>query len=272
MEMTAVSCHRRRTWHVGRNHAVSHFKRRNGPLRVAIAVAARLQHLYTRMNGSGAERAEKGKKKERKKILNVKMVCFFPTQVTGNYSLPITFSKKVPPPSIDRFTIPTIDLLSSRKKERRKRKEKGKGKEKNHQITTAQPSQRPHPPLLPRQERRLDQQHCDNHLHVASPLHRSHPPASLLRLVRHVCRFEQLWRFPLQRRLGGRRGGLECYLGGDCMLVEGFWLVGWLVVGKGGLFVRFTYLVLRDSLLQRQLVLVRLLLRGREELKGRPSF
>lgn len=56
------------------------------------------------------------------------------------------------------------------------------------------------------------------------------------------------------------------------MLVEGFCLVGWLVVGKGGLFVRFTYLVLRDSLLQRQLVLIRLLLRGREELKGRPSF
>lgn len=112
----------------------------------------------------------------------------------------------------------------------RKKEEKGKEKErkKNSQITTAQPSQRPHPPLLPRRERRLDQQHCDNHLHVASPLHRSHPPSSLLRLVRHVCRFEQLWRFPLQRRLGGRRGGLGCYLRGNCMLVQGFCLVGWL--------------------------------------------
>lgn len=53
---------------------------------------------------------------------------------------------------------------------------------------------------------------------------------------------------------------------GDCMLVEGFWF-GWFVLGKGVV----TYLVLRDSLLQRQLVLIRLLLRGREELKGRPS-
>lgn len=69
MELTAVSCHRRRSWHSGRNHTVSHFKRRNGLLRVAAAVAASLQNLPTRMNGSGAERAEKGKKKERKKIL-----------------------------------------------------------------------------------------------------------------------------------------------------------------------------------------------------------
>lgn len=67
MELTAVSCHRRRSWHVDRNHTVSHFKRRNGLLRVAAAVAARLQHFHTRMNGSGAERAEKGKKKGRKK-------------------------------------------------------------------------------------------------------------------------------------------------------------------------------------------------------------
>lgn len=55
--------------------------------------------------------------------------------------------------------------------------------------------------------------------------------------------------------------------GGDCMLVGRF-LVDWFVLGKGVV----TYLVLRDSLLQRQLVLVRLLLRGREELKGRPSL
>lgn len=116
MELTAVSCHKRRSWHAGRNHTVSHFKRRNGLLRVAAAVAASLQHLHTRMNGSGAERAERGKKEERKKSLNVKMVCFFLTQVTGNYSLPIMFSKKIPPPSIDRFTIPMIDLLSPRKK------------------------------------------------------------------------------------------------------------------------------------------------------------
>lgn len=216
MELTAVSCHRWRSWHAGRNHTVSHFKRRNGLLRVAAAVAASLQHLHTRMNGSGAERAEKGKKKERKKILNVKMVCFFLTQVTGNYSLPIMFSKfsKKCPTSQHR---PIYDshyrppLPQERKKGK---KGKRKEKEKNPQITTAQPSQRPHPRLLPRRERRLDQQHCDNHLHVASPLHRNHPPSSLLPLVRHVCRFEQLWRFPLQRRLGGRRGGLECYLGG----------------------------------------------------------
>lgn len=145
------------------------------------------------------------------------MVCFFLTQVTGNYSLTITFSisqKKVPPPSIDRFTIPTINLLSPRKKQRKKEKKERKKKKKRSQITTTQPSQRPHPRLLPRRERRLDQQHCDNHLHVASPLHRNHPPSSLLRLVRHVCRFEQLWRFPLQRPLGGRRGGLGCYLRG----------------------------------------------------------
>lgn len=57
------------------------------------------------MNGSGAEQAERGKNEE-KKILIVKMVCFFLTQVTDNYSLPIMFSKKIPPPSIDRFTIP----------------------------------------------------------------------------------------------------------------------------------------------------------------------
>lgn len=142
------------------------------------------------------------------------MVCFFLTQVTDNYSLPITFSKKKMshlPASTDlRFPLQTSS--PPRKKERRKGK--GKGKEKNHQITTTQPSQPPHPRLLPRRERRLDQQHCDNHLHVASPLHRNHPPASLLRLVRHVCHYEQLWRFPLQRRLGGRRGGLGCYLRG----------------------------------------------------------
>lgn len=207
MELTAVSCHRRRSWHVGRNHTVSYFKRRNGLLRVAAAVAASLQHLHTPMNGSGAERAERVKGRENK-ILNVKMI-FLSTQVTGNYSLTITFSnsqKNVPPPSIDRFTIPTINLLSPRKKEIKKRR-KRKRKEKNPQITTTQPSQRPRPRLLPRQERRLDQQHCDNHLHVASPLHRSHPPSSLLRLVRHVCRFEQLWRFPLQRPLGRRCGG-----------------------------------------------------------------
>lgn len=93
MELTAVSCHQRRSWHAGRNHTVSHFKRRNGLLRVAAAVAASLQHLHTRMNGSGAERAERGKNEE-KKILIVKMVCFFLTQVTDNYSLPIKFSKK----------------------------------------------------------------------------------------------------------------------------------------------------------------------------------
>lgn len=57
MEMIAVSCHKRRSWHAGRNHTVSHFKRRNGLFRVA--AAARLQHLHTRINGSGAERAEK---------------------------------------------------------------------------------------------------------------------------------------------------------------------------------------------------------------------
>lgn len=68
MELTAVSCHNRRSWHAGRNHTVSHFKRRNGLLRVAAAVAAaRLQHLHTRMNGSGAERAERGKKEEKTK-------------------------------------------------------------------------------------------------------------------------------------------------------------------------------------------------------------
>lgn len=65
----------------------------------------------------------KGKRKREKKILNVKMVCFFLTQVTDNYSLPIMFSKKIPPPSIDRFTIPTIDLLAP-KKERKKKKER----------------------------------------------------------------------------------------------------------------------------------------------------
>lgn len=54
---------------------------------------------------------------------------------------------------------------------------------------------------------------------------------------------------------------------GDCMLVGRF-LFGWFVLRKGVV----TYLVLRDSLLQRQLVLIRLLLRGREELKERPSF
>lgn len=57
-------------------------------------------------------------------------------------------------------------------------------------------------------------------------------------------------------------------LSGGELSVSGGVLFGWLVVGKGIV----TYLVLRDSLLQRQLVLVRLLLRGREELKGRPSF
>lgn len=71
------NCHQRRSWHAGRNHTVSHFKRRNGLLRVAEAVAAaRLQHLHTRMNGSGAERAEKGKKKERKKNLEYKNGLF----------------------------------------------------------------------------------------------------------------------------------------------------------------------------------------------------
>lgn len=156
------------------------------------------------------------RRKKEEKILNVKMVCFFLTQVTGNYSLPIMFSnspKKCPTsqhrPIYDSHYRPP---LPQERKNRRKRKRKEK--EKNPQITTTQPSQPPNPRLLPRRERRLDQQHCDNHLHVASPLHRSHPAASLLRLVRHVCRFEQLWRFPLQRRLGGRRGGLECYLGG----------------------------------------------------------
>lgn len=56
--------------------------------------------------------------------------------------------------------------------------------------------------------------------------------------------------------------------GGGGLYVSGRFLFGWFVLGKGVV----TYLVLRDSLLQRQLVLVRLLLRGREELKGRPSF
>lgn len=75
----------------------------------------------------------KGKRKREKKNLNIKMVCFFLTQVTGNYSLPIMFSnspqKNVPPPSIDRFTIPTIDLLSP-KKEKKERKKKRKRKKK----------------------------------------------------------------------------------------------------------------------------------------------
>lgn len=60
------------------------------------------------------------------------MVCFFLTQVTDNYSLPIMFSnsqkKNVPPPSIDRFAIPTIDLLSPRKKEIKKRRKRTKKK------------------------------------------------------------------------------------------------------------------------------------------------
>lgn len=59
------------------------------------------------------------------------MVCLFLTQVTGNYSLPIMFSnsqKNVPPPSIDRFTIPTIDLLSPKKERKKKRKRKKKEK------------------------------------------------------------------------------------------------------------------------------------------------
>lgn len=51
-------------------------------------------------------------------------------------------------------------------------------------------------------------------------------------------------------------------------MLVGRFLVGWFVLGKGVV----TCLVLRDSLLQRQLVLIRLLLRGREELKVRPSF
>lgn len=68
MKLKAVSCHKRRSWHAGRNHTVSHFKRRNGLLRVAVAAAAaaaRLQHLHTRMNGSGAERAEKEKEEKK---------------------------------------------------------------------------------------------------------------------------------------------------------------------------------------------------------------
>lgn len=68
----------------------------------------------------------KGKRKREKKILNVEMVCFFLTQVTGNYSLPIMFSKKNPPPSIDRFAIPTIDLLSPKKENKKKNKKKEK--------------------------------------------------------------------------------------------------------------------------------------------------
>lgn len=70
------------------------------------------------------------------------MVCFFLTQVTGNYSLPIMFSnsqKKVPPPSIDRFPIPTIDLLSP-KKERKKKEEKEKEKEKKNTLKSQQRS------------------------------------------------------------------------------------------------------------------------------------
>lgn len=107
------------------------------------------------MNGSGAERAEKGKKKERKKNIGVKMVCFFLIQVTGNYSLPIMFSKKIPPPSVDRFTIPTIDVLSP-KKERKKEEEKEKERKKkpsthnNAAITAATPTTPPTTGTAPR--------------------------------------------------------------------------------------------------------------------------
>lgn len=66
----------------------------------------------------------------------------------------------------------------------------------------------------------------------------------------------------------GRASRRVRVLSGGKLYVSGRFLFGWFVLGKGVV----TYLVLRDSLLQRQLVLIRLLLRGREELKGRPSF
>lgn len=87
------------------------------------------------------------------------MFCFFLTQVTGNYSLPIMFSnsqKNVPPPSIDRFTIPTIDLLSpkkERKKENKKKKKKKRKTPSNHNsaaITAAKPTTPPTTGTAPR--------------------------------------------------------------------------------------------------------------------------
>lgn len=159
MEMTAVSCHRRRSWHVGRNHTVSHFKRRNGLLRVAeAAVAAGLQHLHTRMNGSGAERAERGKKEERKQqILNVKMGCFFLTQVTGNYSLPIMFSnsqKKCPTsqhrPIYDSHYRPPLPQERKKKKERKRKEQKKPSNHNNAAITAATPTTPPTTGTAPR--------------------------------------------------------------------------------------------------------------------------
>lgn len=58
------------------------------------------------------------------------MVCFFLTQVTGNYSLPITFSKTKSSTSQHRPIYDSHDRSLLPKKERKERKEKEKKKKK----------------------------------------------------------------------------------------------------------------------------------------------
>lgn len=72
------------------------------------------------------------RRKKEEKILNVKMVCFFLTQVTGNYALPIMFSKMKCPTSQHRpiydshYRPPLPQERKKKKKKERKRKEQKK--------------------------------------------------------------------------------------------------------------------------------------------------
>lgn len=81
----------------------------------------------------------KGKSEREKKILNVKMVCFFLTQVTGNYSLPIMFSKKNPTAqhrpicdSHDRSLLPKKERKEVKKRKKKKKETPLKSQQRSH--------------------------------------------------------------------------------------------------------------------------------------------
>lgn len=150
------SCELPQKEELGRNHTVSHFKRRNGLLRVAAAVAASLQHLHTRMNGSGAERAEKEKRGKNLGKDGLFLSNSGYRQLFSSHHV-LKFSKKNCPTSQHR---PIYDshyrsLLpkKERKKENEKKNKKKRKKPSNHNsaaITAATPTTPPTTGTAPR--------------------------------------------------------------------------------------------------------------------------